>query len=68
VNSSQYTPDIEDEVGLNDRENQEKCGRVVALNQKAAVVLTSDQQSWRIVYQFLFPAINSDDNQDLNGN
>lgn len=48
-------------VGFRDRQNQDKYGRVVALNQKTATVLTGDQQRWRVAYQFLFPVIDSDE-------
>ena len=48
-------------VGFRDRQNQDKYGRVVALNQKTATILTSDNQKWRVAYQFLFPVIDSNE-------
>jgi hypothetical protein len=50
---------VGDAVGFRDRQNQDKYGRVVALNQKTATILTSDNQKWRVAYQFLFPIIDS---------
>ncbi len=52
---------VGDAVGFRDRQNQDKYGRVVALNQKTATILTSDQQKWRVDYQFLFPVIENND-------
>ncbi len=51
---------VGDAVGFRDRQNQDKYGRVLALNQKTVTVLTSDEQRWRVAYQFLFPVIDSD--------
>jgi hypothetical protein len=48
-----------DAVGFRDRQNQDKYGQVVALNQKTATILTQDNQKWRVAYQFLFPVIDS---------
>jgi hypothetical protein len=36
---------------------RDRYGRGLALNQKTATILTSDQQRWRVAYQFLFPVI-----------
>jgi hypothetical protein len=52
---------VGDAVGFRDRQNQDKYGRVVALNQKTATILTSDHQKWRVAYQFLFPVIESNE-------
>ena len=52
---------VGDAVGFRDRQNQDKYGRVVALNQKTATILTSDNQKWRVAYQFLFPVIESNE-------
>jgi len=52
---------VGDAVGFRDRQNQDKYGQVVALNQKTATILTSDQQRWRVAYQFLFPVIDSNE-------
>lgn len=52
---------VGDAVGFRDRQNQDKYGRVVALNPKTAMILTGDQQRWRVAYQFLFPVIDSDE-------
>jgi hypothetical protein len=50
---------VGDAVGFRDRQNQDKYGRVVALNQKTATILTKDNQKWRVAYQFLSPVIDS---------
>ena len=50
---------VGDQIGFRDRQNQDKYGQVLALNQKTATILTSDQQKWRVAYQFLFPVIDS---------
>lgn len=50
---------VGDAVGFRDRQNQDKYGRVLGLNQKTATILTSDNQKWRVSYQFLFPVIDS---------
>lgn len=52
---------VGDAVGFRDRQNQDKYGRVVGLNQKTATILTSDNQKWRVAYQFLFPVIESNE-------
>ena len=52
---------VGDGVGFRDRQNRDKYGRVVALNQKTATILTSDRQRWRVAYQFLFPVIDSNE-------
>jgi hypothetical protein len=52
---------VGDAIGFRDRQNQDKYGRVVGLNQKTATILTSDQQKWRVAYQFLFPVIESNE-------
>jgi hypothetical protein len=52
---------VGDAVGFRNRQNQDKYGRVLALNQKTATILTSDQQRWRVAYQFLFPVIESNE-------
>ena len=52
---------VGDAIGFRDRQNQDKYGRVEALNQKTATVLTSDNQKWRVAYQFLFPVIESNE-------
>ncbi|HEV7373548.1 MAG TPA: hypothetical protein VGN95_02435 [Pyrinomonadaceae bacterium] len=52
---------VGDAVGFRDRQNQDKYGRVVGLNQKTATILTSDHQKWRVAYQFLFPVIESNE-------
>ena len=49
---------VGERVGFRDRQNQDRYGRVMALNQKTATVLTGDQR-WRVAYQFLFPVIDS---------
>lgn len=51
---------VGDQIGFRDRQNQDKYGQVVALNPKTATILTSDQQKWRVAYQFLFPVIDGD--------
>jgi hypothetical protein len=48
---------VGDAVGFRDRQNQDKYGRVVALNPKTVTILTQDNQKWRVAYQFLFPVI-----------
>nr|MBA3321371.1 hypothetical protein [Pyrinomonadaceae bacterium] len=52
---------VGDAVGFRDRQNLDKYGRVVALNQKTATILISDNQKWRVAYQFLFPVIDSNE-------
>jgi transcription termination factor Rho len=52
---------VGDAVGFRDRQNQDKYGRVVALNQKTATIITQDNQKWRVAYQFLFPVIASNE-------
>ncbi len=52
---------VGDHIGFRDRQNQDKYGQVIALNQKTATILTSDQQKWRVAYQFLFPVIESNE-------
>jgi len=52
---------VGDAVGFHDRQNQDKYGRVVALNRKTATILTTDDQKWRVSYQFLFPVIESNE-------
>lgn len=54
---------VGDAVGFRDRQNQDMYGRVLALNQKTATILTGDGQRWRVAYQFLFPVI--DGNEDI---
>jgi 16S rRNA U1498 N3-methylase RsmE len=51
---------VGDQIGFRDRQNQDKYGQIIALNPKTATILTSDQQKWRVAYQFLFPVIDSD--------
>jgi hypothetical protein len=52
---------VGDQIGFRDRQNQDKYGQVIALNQKTATILTSDHQKWRVAYQFLFPVIDSNE-------
>ena len=52
---------VGDAVGFRDRQNQDKYGQVLALNQKTATILTTDNQKWRVAYQFLFPVIESNE-------
>ena len=52
---------VGDAIGFRDRQNQDKYGRVVALNQKTATILTKDNQKWRVAYQFLFPVIDNNE-------
>lgn len=52
---------VADTVGFRDRQNQDRYGQVLALNQKTATILTSDQQRGRVAYQFLFPVIDSNE-------
>ncbi|MBA3570192.1 MAG: hypothetical protein H0W28_12860, partial [Pyrinomonadaceae bacterium] len=52
---------VGDAVGFRDRQNRDKYGHVVTLNQKTATILTSDQQRWRVTYHFLFPVIDSNE-------
>lgn len=52
---------VGDAVGFRDRQNQDKYGRVVGLNQKTATILAKDNQKWRVAYQFLFPVIESNE-------
>ena len=51
---------VGDAVGFRDRQNQDRYGQVLALNQKTATILTGNNQRWRVAYQFLFPVIESD--------
>lgn len=51
---------IGDSVGFRDKQNQEKYGRVIALNQKTVSVLVNDREKWRVSYSFLFPIIESE--------
>ncbi len=52
---------VGDAVGFRDRQNMDRYGRVLALNQKTATIITGDQQRWRVAYQFLFPVIESNE-------
>jgi hypothetical protein len=52
---------VGDAVGFRDRQNQDMYGRVLALNQKTATILTGDGQRWRVAYQFLFPVIDGNE-------
>jgi hypothetical protein len=52
---------VGDAVGFRDRQNRDRYGRVLALNQKTATILTGDEQRWRVAYQFLFPVIDSNE-------
>ncbi len=52
---------VGDPVGFRDRQNRDRYGVVVTLNQKTATILTNDGQKWRVAYQFLFPVIDSPD-------
>jgi len=52
---------VGDAVGFRDRQNRDRYGRVLALNQKTATIITGDQQRWRVAYQFLFPVIDSNE-------
>ena len=52
---------VGDAVGFRDRQNQDRYGRVLALNQKTATILTGDGQRWRVAYQFLFSVIDSNE-------
>lgn len=52
---------VGDAVGFRDRQNRDRYGRVLALNQKTATILTGDGQRWRVAYQFLFPVIDSNE-------
>jgi hypothetical protein len=52
---------VGDQIGFRDRQNQDKYGQVIALNQKTATILTTDNQKWRVAYQFLFPVIESNE-------
>ncbi len=48
---------IGDSVGFCDRQNQEKYGRVIGLNQKTASILVNERDKWRVAYSLLFPII-----------
>jgi hypothetical protein len=50
---------VGDQIGFRDRQNQGQYGQVIALNQKTATILTSNHRKWRVVYQFLFPIIDT---------
>jgi hypothetical protein len=52
---------VGDAFGFRDRQNRDRYGRVLALNQKTATILTGDQQRWRVAYEFLFPVIDSNE-------
>jgi len=52
---------VGDAVGFRDRQNRDRYGRVLGLNQKTATILTGDGQRWRVAYQFLFPVIESNE-------
>jgi hypothetical protein len=52
---------VGDAVGFRDRQNQDNYGQVVALNQKTATIFTTDNQKWRVAYQFLFPMIDGNE-------
>ncbi len=45
---------VGDAVGFRDRQNQDKYGRVVALNQKTATILTQDNQNGGWLTSFYF--------------
>lgn len=51
---------INDVVGFYDRNQNEKCGRVVKLNQKTASIETTDYQKWRVSYRMLFKVLAPD--------
>ena len=51
---------IGDSVGFRDKQNQEKYGKVIGLNQKTASILVNDREKWRVAYSYLFPIIESD--------
>jgi len=46
---------VGDLVGFRDRDNAEQYGRVLALNQKSASILTTSGRRWRVAYALLFP-------------
>jgi hypothetical protein len=48
---------IGDSVGFCDRQNREKYGRVIGLNQKTASILVNESEKWRVAYSLLFPII-----------
>jgi hypothetical protein len=52
---------IGDSVGFHDRQNQEKYGQIIALNQKTATILVNEREKWRVAYAYLFPVIESID-------
>ncbi len=51
---------VGDLVGFCDRQNREKYGQVIALNQKTASILVNEREKWRVAYSFLFPIIEGD--------
>ena len=50
---------VGDHVGFRDRQNQDRYGYVVQLNQKTATIQTSNYERWRVSYKHLFPVIES---------
>src|SRR5579871_696215 len=54
---------VGDVVGFRDRQNEEQYGRVLALNQKTASILTNQGQRWRVAYEFLFRVLDTEAGQ-----
>jgi hypothetical protein len=54
---------VGDMVGFRDRQNEEQYGRVLALNQKTASILTNQGQRWRVAYALLFKVMDTESGQ-----
>ncbi|MBW3625138.1 MAG: hypothetical protein KY468_17210 [Armatimonadetes bacterium] len=48
---------VGDAVGFRDRQNRDRYGHIMKLNQKTATVMTMDHQQWRVAYPLLFPVL-----------
>jgi hypothetical protein len=51
---------VGDMVGFHDKQNREQYGRILALNQKTASILTNQGQRWRVAYIFLFRVVDTE--------
>jgi hypothetical protein len=48
---------VGDQVGFHDRQNYERYGEIIRLNQKTATLLVDRTTKWRVAYSLLFPII-----------
>lgn len=48
---------VGEQIGFRDRQNREKYGRILDLNQKTVTILTNQNERWRVAYAYLFKVL-----------